>query len=391
MLQNEIWNQCEKQFTAIQNIRRHIHKNPELGFEVYKTAALVAEELMALGLEVKTEVGKTGVIADLNVAGAKRRVALRADMDALPIIEENTCEYKSQIHGKAHMCGHDAHTAMLLGAARVITTLKSQLKANVRFIFQPNEENIPGGAPAMIADGCLDGVDEIYGMHVWPLIPVKNYGVCHGAAMGRPDGFKIHIKGKGGHASVPHHATDPITIGAQLIQALQTIISRNTDPTSSAVLSVTQFHAGTTHNVIPETAFIEGTFRSFQDEVCDDILARIKTMLVGFEQAFGVKIDFEYEEGYPVLHNKELGANYAESCIAKLNPTTSLLYPVNQVLGGEDFSYYLKQTPGCYIFLGCSNKEKGITQICHDPHFDIDEDCLKYGTALHSMIALNFK
>jgi amidohydrolase len=409
MIRNEIWNQCEKEFNYIQKIRRHIHRNPELGFEVYNTAALVTKELTALGLEVKTGVGKTGVVADLSLPGAKRRVALRADMDALPIQEQTNCSYKSQIPGRAHMCGHDAHTAMLLGAARVIVSLKSQLKANVRFIFQPNEENIPGGAPAMIADGCLKGVDEIYGMHVWPLIPAKKYGVCRGAAMGRPDGFKIHLKGKGGHASVPHLAVDPITIGAQIVQSLQTIISRNTDPINSAVLSVTQFHAGTTHNVIPETAFIEGTFRSFQDEVCEDMKIRIKNILVGFEKAFDVAIDFEHEEGYPVLHNKDLGATYAETCINKLNQTklshtiemaesdettennqNSLLYPVRQVLGGEDFAHYLKEIPGCYVFLGCSNTEKGITQICHDPHFDIDEVCLSYGTALHSMMALNF-
>lgn len=208
--------------------------------------------------------------------------------------------------------------------------------------------------------------------------------------MGRPDGFKIHIKGKGGHASVPHLAIDPIIIGSQIVQALQTIISRNIDPINSAVLSVTQFHAGTTHNVIPETAFIEGTFRSFQDETCEDILMRIKNILTGFEQAFAIKIDFEHKQGYPVLYNKDTGANYAEACILKLDSETKLLYPVRQVLGGEDFAHYLQQVPGCYIFLGCANKERGITQICHDPHFDIDEECLTYGTALHSMIALNF-
>jgi amidohydrolase len=324
------------------------------------------------------------------MGGAPHSVALRADIDALPIQEQSTCEYKSKISGQAHMCGHDAHTAMLLGAARVIVALKNQLKSNVRFIFQPNEENIPGGAPAMIADGCLNNVDEIYGLHVWPLLPVKTYGVVKGAAMGRPDGFKIYIQGRGGHASIPHHTIDPITIGAQLIQTLQTIISRNTDPTSSAVLSVTQFHAGTTHNVIPEIAFIEGTFRSFQDELCDDILKRIRSIIAGYEKAFDVQIKLLHEEGYPVLHNRDHGANYVLSCINKLNPDQSLLFPANQVLGGEDFAHYLKHIPGCYLFLGCSNKEKGITQICHDPRFDIDEECLQYGTAIHAMIALNF-
>jgi amidohydrolase len=391
MIQNEIWKKCDDEFNNIRNIRRHIHKNPELGFEVYNTAALVTQELKDLGLEVKSGVGKTGVIADLNIDSKKRRVALRADMDALPMNEENVSDYKSEIAGKAHMCGHDAHTAMLLGAARVITSLKSKLKSNVRFIFQPNEENIPGGAPAMIADGCLNSVDEIYGMHVWPLIPVKKFGVYRGAAMGRPDGFKIYIKGKGGHASIPHLTIDPITIGAQIIQAFQTIISRNTDPISSAVLSVTQFHAGTTHNVIPETAFIEGTFRSFQNEVCDNIYLKIQNILEGFEKAFNVNIKLEHEKGYPVLYNKDAGANYAETCIKKLNPEQNLTYPVNQVLGGEDFAHYLNEVPGCYVFLGCSNKEKEITRMCHDPRFEIDEECLRFGTALHSMFALNFE
>lgn len=391
-INKDIFKLSQAEFPYIQKVRRHIHKHPEIGFEVHETARFIASELASFGnLEIKTQVGQTGIVADLNIKGATKRIALRADMDALPMEEQNTCDYRSVNKGKAHMCGHDAHSAMLLGAARILAKNSDQLSASVRFIFQPNEESYPGGAPAMIDDNALLGVDEIYGMHVWPLIPVKHYGLVRGAAMGKPDVFKIKIQGVGGHASIPHKAIDPIVIGAQIIMALQTIISRNVNFQDAAVLSVTQFHAGTTHNVIPDKAFIEGTLRTFDDQLSLDILTRIKEILLGFEKAFQVTTEFELLPGYPVLFNHDESVTYTEQCLKSLLPEKEIKsYQAPNTLGGEDFAYYLEKIPGCYVFLGCANVEKGITNICHDPKFEIDEDCLVYGTALHCQWALNF-
>jgi amidohydrolase len=389
--QTRLFQLAEEQFSYVQKIRRQIHQNPEIGFEVHQTAKLVAEELRAMGLEVRTGIGKTGVIADLIVPGATRRIALRADMDALPMNEENLVDYKSRIPGKAHMCGHDAHTAILLGAARLLTSHSSGLKANVRFIFQPNEEEIPGGATAMIEDGCLEGVDEIYGLHVWPTVNVKTYGLCRGPFMGRPDEFKIKITGKGGHASLPQLAIDPIVIGAQFVLALQTIVSRNMDPDHTTVLTVTQFHAGTSHNIIPESASIMGTFRGFNDADCDTILKRIQEIARGFEKAYSVRIELEHIQGYPVLLNHDSAIDYVQSCLDQaFAPSKGPYQMIPKVLSGEDFAYYLKHRPGCYVFLGCRNEDKGITRSCHNPRFDIDEDCYTYGVLLHAQLALQF-
>jgi amidohydrolase len=389
--QSRIFRLAQEQFSYVQKLRRQIHQHPETGFDVHETAKLVTQELQALGLQVKTGVGKTGVVADLEVPGATRRIALRADMDALPMDEENCLEYKSQVPGKAHMCGHDAHTAILLGAARLLSSISSELKSHVRFIFQPNEEDLPGGAPAMIEDGCLEGVNEIYGLHVWPQVNVKTYGLCRGPFMGRPDQFKITITGRGGHASLPHHAIDPIVVGSHLVLALQTIVSRNMDPDHTTVLSVTQFHAGTTHNIIPESAVIEGTFRGFDDSDCDRILSRIKELASGFEKAWSVRIQIDYTQGYPVLVNHNSAVDYVQSCLDQAFASGKAPYQtIPKLLGAEDFAYYLKHRPGCYVFLGCRNEEKGITRSCHDPRFNIDEDCLTFGVLLHAQLALQF-
>ncbi len=392
------FSEAQKNFEYIQKIRRHIHQRPELGFAVHETANFVVQELSKFNnIKIKINIGQSGIVADLEAPSKNlinqsriRRVALRADMDALPIQELNSCEYKSLYPGKAHMCGHDAHTAMLLGAAKILSDNQHLLSQHVRFIFQPNEENFPGGAPAMIKDGCLEGVDEIFGMHVWPLIEVKNYGLVTGPSMGKPDTFRIYLSGKGGHASIPHKAIDPIVIGAELVSAFQTIVSRNIYFQDTAVLSVTQFHGGTTHNVIPEKVFIEGTIRTFDAQISQLIINRMKEILKGFELAYQVKTHFEIDHGYPVLNNHAASINHTKHCLLKLFPEkNNESFNALPSLGGEDFSYYLKEIPGCYIFLGCANSKKGITNICHDPQFEIDEDCLIYGTALHCQWALD--
>lgn len=386
----DILDHCKRIVPRYIEIRRDIHRHPEVGFDVHRTAALVAAELENIGVDVRTGVGQSGVVGDLRIPGAQRCVALRADMDALPMNELGKTSYTSTVEGAAHMCGHDSHTAMLLGAANVLFQHRHLLKINVRFIFQPNEENLPGGAPAMIADGVLEGVDEIYGLHVWPLVETQHFGVRPGPMMGRPDVFKLKIIGRGGHASLPHMAIDPLIVGAEIVTALQTIVARSVDPSETAVLSVTQFHAGSTHNVIPHTATIEGTIRTYKNNVQEKIRQRLTAIIEGVCRSHGATFELDYIDGYPVLVNDPDAADYTCRVIRNLVPEHYLHTPCDPVLGGEDFAYYLKKVPGCFAFLGVRNETKEIVHMCHDPRFDIDEDAMPYGMALHVAWVMGF-
>ena len=390
-INQEILRRCQSHFDDVVAIRRDIHRHPETGFDDERTAALASDALKHLGFEVRENIGRTGVVSDLNIPGAKRRIALRADMDALPMQELGNPEYKSIVDGKAHMCGHDSHTAMLIGAARVISEMRDRLKANVRFIFQPNEENLPGGAPAMIRDGALDGVDEIFGLHVWPQLPTGNIGICSGPALGQPDVFEIIINGVGGHAALPNETVDPILIGAQFISNLQSIVARNIDPLRSAVISVTKFHSGETHNVIPQTAEITGTVRTFEKDIQRMIRNKLKNMLAGLCSAHGASFQFDYTDGYPVTFNHAVSVEKALAAAKHVVGEEKLQFPITPVLGGEDFAYYSQEIPGCFIFLGIRNPEKNIVYMCHDPRFDIDEDAMSLGMALHATLALSFE
>lgn len=361
-------------------LQRDIHAHPEIGFDTVRTAAIVARELESSGLKVRTEIGKTGVVGDLRVPGATQTVAFRADMDALPMDEDNDLPHRSTIPGAAHLCGHDAHTAMLLGAARVLSDHKESLPHSLRFIFQPNEEALPGGAPAMIADGCLEGVDRIFGMHVWPLLPTGNIGIHAGPTMAQPDNFSIRLTGVGGHAAAPHKSRDPIVVGSQLVACLQSIVSRNVDPLDSAVLSVTQFHSGTADNVIPEHAELRGTIRSFRPEVGKLVRERLRETALGLAQAHGVDAEVEILEGYPVVDNDPASCTAAETAISNapdLNlPVTRNVDPS---LGGEDFAYYLKKVRGAFLFLGNYDESQDIRYFCHHPKFRVDDRAMLHG------------
>ncbi len=372
------------------DIRRDIHKNPEIGFEVQRTAKIAADECRKLGLTVREHVGKTGVVADLIVDPKFPIIALRADMDALPMQEEGSCEYKSTVPGAAHMCGHDAHTAMLIGGAKILSDLRDHLRCNVRFIFQPNEENLPGGAPGMIADGVLENVDMIFGLHVWPDLKSKTFGLCDGPAMAQPDEFKIFITGKGGHAAEPHLCVDPILIGAQIVNHLQSIVSRNVNPNDQAVLSITEFHAGSTHNVIPEKAFLHGTIRSFNPKVQKLLRRRFEELVQKTCEAMGANAEIEYLEGYPVTFNHQKALEVAYRAAQDIFEKDKIIMPASPTMGGEDFGYYSQKIPACFGFLGIWNDEKGICHMCHDPRFDVDEDCFIEGMSFHSTVALNY-
>lgn len=369
-------------------IRRDLHMHPEIGFDLPRTAGIVAAEMQSLGLNVRSGVGKSGVVADLEVSGATERVALRADMDALEIEEQNDVPYRSTVPGRGHMCGHDAHTAMLIGAARLLCERRGELTRNVRFIFQPNEENLPGGAPAMIADGALGDVDRIYGLHVWPYHDAGTIGICDGPALGQPDMFTITLTGIGGHAAFPHDVVDPIVAGAHLVTQLQTIVSRTVDPRQAAVLSVTQFHAGTADNIIPERALLNGTVRTFDAAVQRTIRDRLEAIVAGVAATHGVQADLTYSEGYPVTVNHPEGVRRARAGAEALCGTERLHYPDTPALGGEDFAYFLRERPGCFLFLGVRNTAEGKVHMLHDPRFDIDEATLPLGMALHAWLGM---
>ncbi len=385
---DQIFQKCREQFAEMIAIRRDLHSYPEIGFELPRTSGIVADELRKAEIEVRTGVGRTGVVGDIVVPGAKRRIALRADMDALPMQETGNPAYKSRVDGKAHMCGHDGHTSMLLGAARILSRQRNQLKVNVRFIFQPNEENFPGGAPAMIEDGALDHVDEIYGLHVWPVHPTGQYGICIGPALGQPDVFEIEIIGRGGHAAMPHLTIDPILIGAQFISAAQAIIARTVSPLESAVVSFTQFHGGTTHNVIPERIKLVGTVRTYKNDVRQAIWKKLEDLLNSLTAAYGASYTIRWEDGYPVTFNHEQQARQTIELTRALVGSNNVIAPDIPSMGGEDFAYYLQKVPGCFVFLGVRNEEKGFVYGLHDSRFDFDEEAMVYGAALHVGLAL---
>ncbi len=364
--------------------QRAIHADPEIGFDTVRTAALVARELRAAGLDVREGVGRTGVTADLEVPGAARRLALRADMDALPMDEESDLPHRSKNPGAAHMCGHDAHTAMLLGAARVLAGMKDVVPCSLRFLFQPSEEAMPGGAPAMIEDGCLDGVDRIFGIHVWPLIDTGQVGLVVGPTMARPDIWGVTLTGKGGHAATPHKTRDPVIAAAQLVTALQTVVSRNVDPLDAAVLSVTQVHAGSADNVIPKQAVVRGTIRSFRREVGDVVRGRLREVTQRMAYAFAMEAEVEIVDGYPVLVNDAETCDIVKGALAGRVPVT---HDVQPSLGGEDFAYYLDKIPGAFLFLGNRNPDKGIEHLCHHPRFRVDEDALDIGVKVWLCLA----
>ncbi len=387
-MKDSILKHCNRHFNDIVEIRRDIHQHPEIGFDVERTAGIAADSLNRLGIDVKTQVGQTGVVGDLEVSGATKRIAIRADMDALPIQEQTEVPFKSKIDGKAHLCGHDAHTAMLIGTARILSELKSQLKVNIRFVFQPCEEAFPGGAAAMIEDGVLDDVDEIYGIHVFPLYPVGKYATCVGPMLAQSDTFEITITGKGGHAAFPHLTVDPILIAAQYVNATQSIVARNVNPLESAVVSITEFHGGDAKNVIPPAVTLGGTVRTLETTIQQKVKTQLENLLVGITEAHGATYTYTYQDGCPVTNNHQQCVETVLSSAEDLVGKDNVEYPISPILGGEDFACYSQKIPACFVMVGAGNRQKGIVNMCHHPQFDIDEEAMIYGMALTTNIAL---
>ncbi|WP_457752775.1 M20 metallopeptidase family protein [Thermococcus sp.] len=362
--------------------RRDFHMYPELKYEEERTSKIVEEHLREWGYKIK-RIG-TGIIAD--IGKGDKRVALRADMDALPVQEENKVPYKSRVPGKMHACGHDAHTAMLLGAAKIIAQHEDKLQNGVRLIFQPAEEG-GNGALKMIEAGALEGVDAIFGIHVWMDLPSGVFGIREGPLLAGAGTFSIKIGGKGGHGAAPHETVDPIPLAAQAILAFQTIVSRNLNPIETGVVSVCAVQGGTAFNVIPEEVEMKGTHRFFSEEVRKLIEKRMDEILRGLTSAHGATYELDIKELVPPTINHPRMAEFVRRVALKYGMRIG---EVAKSMGAEDFAYYLQKVPGMFIPLGIRNEKKGIVYPHHHPRFDVDEEVLYLGTALEVALAFEF-
>jgi amidohydrolase len=358
--------------------RRHLHQHPEVAFEEVATSQFVYDTLASLPGLVITRPTATSVVAELRGGRPGPIIAVRADIDALPIVEENEVEYRSTRHGAMHACGHDGHTAIVLGLATLLAPYATQLPGTVRFIFQHAEEMAPGGAEELVQKGVMDGVSQVIGLHLWAPMPVGRIGILAGPAMAAPDQFQCTIVGKGGHAAIPHECVDPIAIGAQIITALQQVVTRTVDPLDPVVLSVTQFIAGTTFNVIPTSAYFAGTVRTFEPALRTSIPAQMERVIRGIAEAFGATVDFTYEHGYrPVVNDPALTERLRMVVERTFEPDT--LIDLRPTMGGEDFSAYQQRSPGVFAFVGAGNADTGIVHPHHHPRFQIDERSLSLG------------
>lgn len=363
-------------FEQLVSWRRYLHRYPELSFQEENTPKFIAEKLSSFGIEVKTGIGGNGVIGMIKGGKEGKTIAFRADFDALPIHEENDSPYRSSVKGVMHACGHDGHTAALLGVAKVLSEIdRSRLKGNIVFIFQHAEEKPPGGAKFMIEDGCLDDVDLVFGAHVSTDIPYGKIGLREGPVMAAVDAFTIQIKGKGGHGARPHETVDALVIGSQIVNYLQQIVSRRVNPIDSAVVTVGVFQAGTAFNVIAENARIEGTVRTFNPNVRKQIEEEIRAIVQGLCQASHASYEIDYLNGYPPVINPR---NETEQLRAIISETyaSDCFYNYQPSMGAEDFAYYLKHKPGVYFHVGARGDDPKTHYPHHHPRFDFDERAL---------------
>lgn len=371
-MHKELFPRLESIYPELVTLRRDMHMNPELSFQEVRTPQLIAEFHRGLGLEVRTEVGGRGVVATLRGGSPGRTVALRADFDALPIDDEKDVPYRSTVPGVMHACGHDIHTASLLGVAKVLAGVREQLAGNVVFIHQFAEELTPGGAKPMIEDGCLDGVDVIFGSHVHSPLEYGKVGTLAGPVMATADSFEVTVTGKGGHGATPHVTVDPVVVSSHLVLAFQQIVSRQTDPLRSAVVTIGSIKGGNAFNVIPETVHLMGTVRVFDQEVRENTRASLERIVKQVCAAFGAEGRLDYVEGYPTVvndaHETERVTAMAREVVGADNVVT-----LEPMMGGEDFAYYLQKVPGSFFFVGGRNEELNATYPHHHPRFDVDE------------------
>lgn len=381
----------EKYAKDVVDMRRHIHANPELSYQEFNTATYVASQLKSFGLTPKEEVAKTGLVVEIKGKNPdKKMVALRADMDALPIQEANDVPYKSKKTGVMHACGHDVHTASLLGTAKILNEVKNNFEGTIRLIFQPGEEKNPGGASYMINEGVLENPPpaSIIGQHVFPLLPVGKIGFREGMYMASSDELFLKVIGKGGHGAAPELTIDPIVIASHIIIALQQVISRNASPRQPTVLTFGKLQADGATNIIPDEVTIAGTFRAMDETWRKEGLKKIKKMAETLAESMGGKCEVEISHGYPFLQNDPAVTQRirkaAEAYVGKEN-----VVDIDITLGSEDFAYYSQVVPASFYRLGTRNESKGITSYVHTPTFNIDEDALIISPGLMAWMAVN--
>ena len=366
--------------------RRRLHRLPELMYEEVRTSELVRQTLDELGISYQHPFAKTGVVASVG-KGQGPCVALRADIDALPIHEETDVDFRSEVDGKMHACGHDCHTAMLLGAARLLKQHEDQIDGTVKLIFQPAEEGGAGGK-RMRDEGALEDVLRIFGLHVWPQLPTGTFGSRPGVFLAASGFLEMTVRGRGGHAATPHFAIDPVTVSAQIITELQTIVSRELDPLVSGVVSITAIHGGDACNVIPETVALKGTVRSLSMEGLKHLQKRVKEIASHIAAAHRCEVETEFPgNDYPATVNDARCWEVAKELASELTGQDNV-HELPAMMGGEDFAYYTEQVPGCFVAIGVGNEQQGATFGLHHPRFKVDEDALPLGTALHVAFAL---
>lgn len=374
--------EAQELFEFTRFLRRDFHRHPELGFKENRTSGVVARTLTELGLKVTQGVGKTGVVALLEGNKPGRVVMLRFDMDALPIQEETGAEYASTNPGVMHACGHDAHMAIGLTVARILQSHRPELNGTIKFVFQPAEEGL-GGAEGMIADGVLENPTPVcaLGMHVWNEEPVGWLAATSGPTMAAAEIFRVRINGKGGHGAIPDLTADPVVASAQVITALQNIVSRNVSPLKTAVVSVTTIHGGDAFNVIPSSVELQGTIRTFEPEVREKVLGRFKEIVNGVTEAMGCQAEIDLKLLTPAVINDPVITKSVQASAKRILPNDRIETGFH-TMGSEDMACFLQRVPGCYVFVGSANKVKGFDASHHHPRFDIDEEAMPGAAAL---------
>ncbi len=373
------------------SVRRHLHMNPELSFQEHQTCEYVWSQLDSIGVVDKKRLADTGIEALIKGRNPESKtIALRADMDALPILERNDVPYKSKNEGVMHACGHDAHTASLLGAARILHELRDEFEGTIKLIFQPGEEKLPGGASMMIRDGVLENPvpSAVLGQHVMPLIDSGKVGFRSGIYMASTDEIYLRVKGKGGHGAMPHLNIDPVLIASNIIVALQQVVSRHANPTMPSVLSFGKFIANGATNVIPDEAYLEGTFRTLDEKWREVAHGKIRSIVESVASSMGANAELEIRKGYPALYNEpELTAAARAAAVAYLGAENVL--DLDIWMAAEDFAYYSQKSAACFYRLGTRNEAKGIISSVHTPTFDIEEKSLAIGMGLMAWIAID--
>ena len=392
MLKNKVEELVDKYLDEVISIRRYLHQNPELSLKEFNTAEFIVKELNKIGLDAQRGRENNGVVSNLNLGKGKKTLMLRADMDALPIQEETNFEFKSKNPGVMHACGHDVHTSILLGVSKVLNEIKDEINGNVKFVFQPAEENNPtGGAPLMIKEGVLENphVDNAVALHVWDY-PIGTIALKSNAMMSESNRIFITIKGQASHASKPHEGHDAIVCAAYLITQLQTIVSRAIDPSDVVVLTLSKINGGVRYNVLPSEVSIEGTVRCSSVEACEILPDKIEEFVKDVCKIHGCDYEYKFNHGYPVTMNDPKLTKLVKKSIINSMGEDSLIEMDNPDTGGEDFSFFAKEVPSCFMFLGCKSEKNEDTCILHNSKFNCDEDCIKIGIKTMVNIVIDY-